>query len=738
MNSAEKDVLLRGWEQMDSAAIVKDVATKGTYINMSVAFLAKRMGTSVDQAQTYFRTEIDEYVRRLLGNGQVFRAEHVLKNLNRNAKYVFYEYLAEIESDATGEYGQKEGAASGSSSSAIVLKYLTKIDDQFEAQRAEYDLALKMLKAIAIDRTLREKYAGSMDKFSLEEVFKKDELFRHGIAADIFFITQNTFVEPALQKDLVWSYLLERGLFGLVIKWINTLGADEDEDVVSRTNNQFDIDLCVMFRHWSISQEMLDELSRFKVSEAVRDSLARHGMFLKDERDQVHCKLERIFTTESLKRNRHFLQEEAVRKYIVEQTLEHGFRLMMIQNVCSPNQLIEVRDKYPEQEEDVSLCLALRLTDSTHSYEASKAVSNYILKHDADFYTQNPLVYLTELILKNFENHQPLSAYKDDPILATIPFVKTLLDKTGATTISDHKTTVCDMVKRFLKIDLKQIQQEAGDEPLSFSNTALIAKYGSPEKLEFLYYIKQYRSSFAVFVFVIEQLRTFSQVSKGQIMYACSQVTHLALSQLDNMELVAHCMAFVEMLGIDSAGIRAHIKCVRLVRTAKPQLRLGELSDPEFRQEVLEVVAQNPATSNIDALRLVSEASGCKLPNLLLKNAFESTDWFRALAFASYFDYSPESVVAVLTDSELKAVPANVAANLVTALRYESVADRPKRSGNLSHRRRGAKADSNMVSNFLSTNLIITNKTRIGCRALVSRQLIHQEIYILCFVCKLV
>lgn len=696
-------MLLRGWEHMDNAAIVKDVATKGKFINLSITFLANRMRIAVDQAKVYFRTEVDQYVRRLLANGQVFRAEHLLKNLGRTSKYVFYEYMAGLEESAPAGNGNKADhqEPKGSSSSDIILKYLIKIDDQFEAQRTEYDMILRMLKTISEDRTMREKFSGRLEMFSLEEMFKQDELFRHEMAADIFFITQNTFVVPALRKDRVWTYLLERKQFGFVIKWIHILGSDDDStDQSNRNNVQFENDLRVMFRHWSINEEMMEELRTSNATGSVRDSLARYGMFLSDERDQPHSVLDRIFKTESWKQNRHLLEEESLRKYVVEQVMENDLKLLMIHDICSSNFLREMLDKYPNSKNEIGLCLALRSSDYLNFYEVSNEISNYILKHHDDFYHQKPLVYLAQEILKNPANPESLFKYQDDPILYRIPFVQTLLRKTiSPTTIHDQQTTLVEMVKRFLKIDLNQIQQEAGDEALCCSNSALIAKYGTPEKLEFLYYIRQCRSSFAVFVFVIEQIRLFSNVSKGQIMYACSQVTNLALSQLDNFELVAHCMAFVEMVGIDSSAIRSHIKCVRLVRAAKPDLKLGELTEKEFRMEVMEVVANNPNTDDVEAFRVVCEASGGQLPNAMLKDAFEKTDWFRGLAFASYFGYSPESVVEVLDDSQLLGVPCGIAANIITALRYECAVDRARRSSGLLHRRRKVKeAETNMVS----------------------------------------
>ncbi|KAG4075358.1 hypothetical protein HA402_003149 [Bradysia odoriphaga] len=101
-------------------------------------------------------------------------------------------------------------------------------------------------------------------------------------------------------------------------------------------------------------------------------------------------------------------------------------------------------------------------------------------------------------------------------------------------------------------VDLESIKSEAGDDDLNFSNPSLFEKHchGKAAKLGYVYYIKQYRSSYAVYVFLIDQLSSFSKITNGQIMCACTTVSELAINSFENRELVTHCFAFMEMLDV--------------------------------------------------------------------------------------------------------------------------------------------------------------------------------------------
>lgn len=261
----------------------------------------------------------------------------------------------------------------------------------------------------------------------------------------------------------------------------------------------------------------------------------------------------------------------------------------------------------------------MRRSESVENPDGFAAcVSTYIAKNDPTFYANQPMIHVVEMLLRN--------ADMDAWTSVRMPTVRVLLEKHRNGTnrnICDQTITLHALVKRFVKIDLRHVQQEAGSaEPLTFDNRILSAKHGTPERIGYLFYVRQCRSAFAVFAFAIEQLQQYAQISRTQIMYACSQVTAIAMDQPPNAELVSHCMAFMEMVGVNTSALRALLRCVRLWRhrcdsSGQPRRSYDDLTDAERLQVLIDVqlAARSSAgdvrydADDLDALRLVCEAS---------------------------------------------------------------------------------------------------------------------------------
>lgn len=78
-NEREKftEKLLKEWEHIEDEVLIKEVATKGKYINLLLQFLVRRTGKPLTDVKQYFNDEVDKYVHRLLTNRQVHKAELV-------------------------------------------------------------------------------------------------------------------------------------------------------------------------------------------------------------------------------------------------------------------------------------------------------------------------------------------------------------------------------------------------------------------------------------------------------------------------------------------------------------------------------------------------------------------------------------------------------------------------------------------------------------------------------------
>lgn len=213
----------------------------------------------------------------------------------------------------------------------------------------------------------------------------------------------------------------------------------------------------------------------------------------------------------------------------------------------------------------------------------------------------------------------------------------------------------------------------------------------------YMYYIKQYRSTYAVYVFLMDQLSTFSKITSGQITSACTAVSDLAVNHFEDHELVSHCFAFMEMLDMNTNHLRAYLKCLRWVKehrgivstTAEP------MTMPQLERVILDKLETDGVQiRDLEAVRMVFEMKKEKFPDSFLVKVAESRGWFQMIAFAMYFSYSLEQVLSVcdraLHDSA-------VGTNLKRALRWEIIPDKTKRRNSLTYREKRKALNKNEV-----------------------------------------
>lgn len=640
MNTSEREFLQRSWEQEESAAIVKDVATKGKYCNLAISFLAKRMNINLEQTKEYFHMEIDKYVHRLLTNGQVFRAEHILNNVDRSPMYVFYEFVINNGCDENDMDN-------------IILNYLKKNDTNFSSEFIELKRYFQMFGLIENDKHLISKYCKKNKKISLEQFMNEDVAFRRSAIVELFFIKKSTFLAPALHKETVWTYLLDNKLFLFLNKWVDLLYRMVDNiDLVEQHNNlekSFEDTLTWLFQRYQITDDMKSVLNNYELQDCFLNNLARIGIFIEKELDQVPRILQRIYETESWLTNGGVLKRIEFSKNLVDFILKNNYLHLLILDFVDAKAVEEASNKYPEHKDHIDLCLALKSLNAYDLGTISVEVSKHILNTDSEFHKNNPLVYLFELLLQ----HTDLSTISQSDstmcILSKIPMLKCFLNKltNPKSQYHDQCSNLNDMVEQFNKISLKQIQSEANNDNLDFSNKTLIQKYGQPQILGFVHYVKQCRSAYAVYIFAIEQLQNYSQISRCQVAHACSVVADLALANLANDELVMHSMAFIEMLGMNSSNIRAFHKCLRVVKEAIPNVKFNELSESDLLKIIKNSIECEKGSRSLDELRAFCTMYDTKMPYTLLSNYAQKGQWLQFTILATYFGYSLEEVLSM-------------------------------------------------------------------------------------------
>lgn len=454
MNPAEKDVIQRGWDDMSNEAIVKDVATKGKYINLAITYLSQRLNTpSIQEAKILFRIEVNKYVERLLSNKQVFKAEHVLSNVNIKPKYYFYEFYETCDNSEVR---------------CAIINYLKKsLGDEYEQEHIKMTIELKAIQIVKSDEVLREKYVSVS---TLEEFNEIDVKVQKELLADVCFVHKCDFVIEELDKNVTWKYLLDHHLFVPLVKWIDSI--DNNRDNVIGLGSTFENLLENQFATWEIDDEMVSQVKILENSlpDYVLNSLAKKSVFMEYEKSNVDLLVKRIISSESMNGPSKMLASRPHSTEIIKSILDRHLNRFLIEEFVDENDLVEVASQYPHYQDEIELCIDLKKLSTSDIALISSKITEYLMKKDENFQRSHPLVGLVEVLLQDTSSTMVTPSTNFNGI----PLLKTILEKFGSSVgQNDFDVTLQDLIKRFETVDLKSIKSDTGDEDLNFSNTSL-------------------------------------------------------------------------------------------------------------------------------------------------------------------------------------------------------------------------------------------------------------------------
>uniref|UniRef100_A0A674AYM2 SPG11 vesicle trafficking associated, spatacsin n=1 Tax=Salmo trutta TaxID=8032 RepID=A0A674AYM2_SALTR len=103
-----------------------------------------------------------------------------------------------------------------------------------------------------------------------------------------------------------------------------------------------------------------------------------------------------------------------------------------------------------------------------------------------------------------------------------------------------------------------------------FSSPHLVSKYALIENLDFLYYLRHGRPSFAYGTFLVQQLANSNEV-KSQLSHAAEQAYSLAMLHFSVPSVAAACVCFCELLGVCSLKLRVDLKALSLILRLRSQ-----------------------------------------------------------------------------------------------------------------------------------------------------------------------
>ncbi|XP_078373747.1 spatacsin-like isoform X3 [Oculina patagonica] len=161
-----------------------------------------------------------------------------------------------------------------------------------------------------------------------------------------------------------------------------------------------------------------------------------------------------------------------------------------------------------------------------------------------------------------------------------------------------------------------------------FSNDLLVSQHAHVEKLTFSYYLRHGRPSFAFVSFVGEKLKD-ATVSKAKIQQAALKAYRVAVQHLTNSSVCAACVAFTEMLGLDSTPLRVDIQAAnRLMAHAGLEDLLGDETkeDNTMEDAITSELLSCAGKSNQKPERLLT-ALKTATRNLISKECLDKTSF---------------------------------------------------------------------------------------------------------------
>nr|XP_040231978.2 spatacsin [Anopheles coluzzii] len=718
----EKSIVLKGWEKLDDDVIIKEVSTKGKHVNLCIQYLAERNELSMKEAKNYFLQKVNAYVYRLLSNRQLYKAHHILKNIDRVPRYVFYQIAAETSDHGLRDYIREHLARTVENYSHGEEERIAASWRVYTQLKANVRQMAEVLNEVTTGYTVLEIETMSFNTFCM-----KEDVYRNSVAVDLFFKNQETEISPILDRYTVWSYLLKNNIANLVKIWIQLNscmrrclheGVDPTPHLLRikidiYDDARFNERLRQLFQRWEIDDFMLSQLSHHRTlsrNEILLNELARLGKFLDHERNDAVAILRRLFTTESYKQHREWTEAKWFREQLTRQLVENRFFTLLALPIVCEDLLAQIAtDAGAQHQREVKVFLELqKLKDGALSGQellsVSRTTSEYILQHNRAFYEENPIVYLFEYGL----DERKAQFDGDDPILAKLPHLHSFIKRCKGGQSGEES---CDtLVRKLLAIagipDPAKVKQflfhgtrtdangavEEEDERASqlelleqygslphFNHPLLVSKYGQPVTLRYMHYIRLQRACHAVYEFYREQLQNYSQISTRQLNSAAQTVAQMAIESYWDTALATHAVAFMEMIGVSSVPTRAYLRCLTLVGGAagKQQQQPEEparLTVAALLRRCEEAIRDKSLDDpelliDLEAMTIVAKANALPYPVAYLQERLlAENDWYRFLLLVDYLNYPQEQIVELC---RIGFVESRIGRNLMTALLHQ-------------------------------------------------------------------
>ncbi|KAL4705762.1 hypothetical protein ACJJTC_006543 [Scirpophaga incertulas] len=268
--------------------------------------------------------------------------------------------------------------------------------------------------------------------------------------------------------------------------------------------------------------------------------------------------------------------------------------------------------------------------------------------------------------------------------------------------------------------NIKPLTQKPIDMP-DFEDKELMKRYGYVAKLNYIYYLKQYRPCNASQAFVEQQYLSFNRLQEKSIKNACCEVHALALQNWSDSAMTTCVISFIAMIGCNPTRCRVHISAAKIVKeylitckglSAEKSMKIvNELtykliqSEEDAAKDILryleealmvEIKGQQSVTGKLDMTIIIFESQTMikfailhrlPLPETILREFIKAGSWFNFLLFGDIFRYPLSQMLQLSQEFQNKAYAEHLKHIMLHKNSEESSEKDSKSTSNSSQRR---------------------------------------------------
>lgn len=359
-----RNKIFKSWSGISEVSIIKEVATKGEYIDLCLEYWAAKRKIPISEYRHYFYDVVQAYVQRLLSERLVCKADNVLHNVERDVKCFFYQYACECNDPDLSEF---------------VLDHLRCREPQtYEQEKLVLEYYWSLVQQLRECCQLLDRRKAQLPRVHIEALMTLPESTLHLLLVELYFANGNDALLPDLQKQLVWQHLVDTEDLDRLCRWCWC------RETTATEAEQLPLPLEQAYSMWKIECSMYEyALEQLKQPcEPLRNYFAHAGHFFACESSDMCTVLRRLCTMECLDKHKELISRLPLAKHL----LDRGYHALLLLD-CVPVSALE--QLAGENEPLMSLLIDLKTNDLTQR-EGFELVSNCCSYHDESTATSMP------------------------------------------------------------------------------------------------------------------------------------------------------------------------------------------------------------------------------------------------------------------------------------------------------------------------------------------------------------